>query len=152
MYLKVEVKACRSWVTICHTLQSHIVSFDKRVLSNDLKDDVLCRVCADNRQIESQRGDVFEGRECIKWSVCPQQLAAGTAEADCQYATESSNFSIGYDQLQKSRRWANCSHIPRHSTKQSFQSLNVSVPSETNSLKFLVRKKKEEEEKATLSR
>lgn len=100
VYLKVEVKICRSWVTICHTLQSHIVSFSERVWRNDLKNNVLCRVCAENRKTESQRGDVYEGGVCIKWSVCPQQLTVGTAESDCVYATESSNFSIGYDQLQ----------------------------------------------------
>ena len=36
VYLKVEIKAGRCRVTVCHTLESHIVSFLKRFCSNDL--------------------------------------------------------------------------------------------------------------------
>lgn len=94
VYLNVEVKACRSWVTICHTLQSHIVSFNKRVWSNDLKNNVLCGVCAENRKTESQRGDVCKGGGCIKWSVCPQQLTAGTAKTDCVCMLQRAQTSV----------------------------------------------------------
>lgn len=46
VYLRhVEVEAGRSWVSICHTSQSHVVSFHQKDLSDDLQDDVLCGVC-----------------------------------------------------------------------------------------------------------
>lgn len=77
VYLQVEVKADGCGVPICHTLQRHIVSFYKRVLSDDLEGDVLCGVCADKMR---RRWVVEEWRECVKWSVCPLQLAGETAE------------------------------------------------------------------------
>lgn len=59
-YLKVKVKAGRSWVTICHTLQSQVVSLFKLFLRTDLKHDVLRGVCAENRS-KKVRGARVEG-------------------------------------------------------------------------------------------
>lgn len=44
-YLQVKVKASRSRVPICNTLQSQVVSLHKAILRNDLKINVFCGVC-----------------------------------------------------------------------------------------------------------
>lgn len=46
-YLQVEVEAGGRGVPVRHTLERHIVSLFKRVLSDDLEGDVLCGVCAE---------------------------------------------------------------------------------------------------------
>lgn len=51
-YLQVEVEAGGCGVPVRHTLERHIVSLFKRVLSDDLEGDVLCGVCAE-RMVES---------------------------------------------------------------------------------------------------
>lgn len=56
VYLKVEVKGGRSWVTVCHTLQTHAFSFNKRVRSSYLKDDGLRGVCAENSRWKIREG------------------------------------------------------------------------------------------------
>lgn len=127
MYLKVEVKASRRGVAICLTPQCHVATFYKRVLSNDLKDDVLRGVWAENRKLEM--GCMWEGGGCNKWSVCPQQLAAGTAETHCASTLQRALtfcLSFCYDQpvtikIQRGR-WLNCGHIRKHSTKETFWS------------------------------
>lgn len=75
VYLQVEVKADGCGVPICHTLQRHIDSFYKRVLSDDLEGDVLCGVCADK----------MGGRWVVReWRVCEVECVSPTARwGDC---------------------------------------------------------------------
>lgn len=76
VYLQVEVKAGGCGVPICHTLQRHIVSFYKRVLSDDLEGDVLCGVCADK----------MRGRWVVEeWRACEVECVPPTARwGDCR--------------------------------------------------------------------
>lgn len=76
-YLKVKVKAGRSWVTICHTLQSQVVSLYETVLSIDLKDDVLRGVCAKKKKKTGGRKIRGAEAEGVTSGACvPNQLNA----------------------------------------------------------------------------
>lgn len=40
-YLEMKVEAGGGWITICHTFQSHVVTFYKGVHGNDVERNVL---------------------------------------------------------------------------------------------------------------
>lgn len=94
-YLQVEVKAGGCGVPIGHTLQRHIVSFYKRVLSDDLEGDVLCGVCADK----------MRGRWVVEeWRACEAECVPPTAHwGDCRDLHRNACGLVAYGQFICSR-------------------------------------------------
>lgn len=123
MHLQLEVEAGGSGVTICQTLQGHVASFYERFLCDDLKADVLCGVCGEekesNRRVYSMWGRRVYQAECVPLTAAPRGPRRPTSVCRenklCASVLVMTNFTM------QSRRRANCSHISRHSTRQSFR-------------------------------